>query len=303
MEEVIYNSNALHNLFIDEYTAYIFSINQGIIQLHQTCECGYEMDLYNNLSAPFGQQWHCNACHCNRSVLSGSIFTRSKIPLNKVIHLLYLWVMQTSVNISSFEAEVSTNTVTNYFQAFRQCCKDWWDEKKETPIGGAGLTVEVDESVITKRKYNRGRLIPEVWVYGGVCRETGQRFAKVVKNRTSLTLQKYTEKHIAYGSIINSDGWMAYNFIDKMPFPQPYAGHNVVNHSLNFVDPLNPLIHTQTVERMWRELKDVKRRYQGVSHQEWKFHIAEYMWRFSNITYLNDAFIQAINLIRNTHFY
>lgn len=301
-EDIVFNALSLHEIFVDEAKAYLFAINQGLIQDSQICTCGSHMILINNQDVKFGQQWKCNGCSKRRSVLHGSIFTRGHIEINKVIHLIYLWSVQTNVNAAAFEAIVSENTVTNYFQAFRQCAKEWWDEKKQTPIGGPGMVVEVDESVITKRKYNRGRIIPEVWVFGGVCRNTGQRFAKVVKNRTATTLEHYIFKHIQTGSEITSDGWRGYNCIDNMPFPHPYAAHNVVNHSLNFVDPMNPAIHTQTVERMWRELKDIKRRYQGVSESEWKFHIAEYMWRFSNVICRNNAFIEAIKLIKNTDF-
>lgn len=127
------------------------------------------------------------------------------------------------------------------------------------------MRIEVDESVITKRKYKAGLVIPEVWVLGGVCRNTGQRLTKVVENLNVTALEYFILKHIENGSSNNSNGLRGYNCIENMQKPQPYNTHNIVNHSLNFVDPVNPTVHIQKVERMWKELKDIKRRYQGFS--------------------------------------
>ena len=47
-------------------------------------------------------------------------------------------------------------------------------------IGGPAMIVAVNETVYTRRKYNRGRQLHEQWVFGGICRETKDYFLYAV---------------------------------------------------------------------------------------------------------------------------
>ncbi|KAG0440433.1 hypothetical protein DMUE_1754 [Dictyocoela muelleri] len=57
--------------------------------------------------------------------------------------------------------------------------------------------VEVDESVIAKRKYNSGRLTKMVWVFGLIERDTGKCHIEIVQSRDKKTLEKIIKKHVA----------------------------------------------------------------------------------------------------------
>ena len=72
-----------------------------------------------------------------------------------------------------------------------------------------------------------------------------------------VTLLQLIQKYVAPGSIIHSDCWKSYDAIDTLP--EDYT-HLTVNHSENFVDPKTGS-NIQTVERMWKEVKRIKRRY------------------------------------------
>ena len=152
--------------------------------------------------------------------------------------------------------------------------------------------MEVDETLFVRRKYNRGRLVREKWVVGGVCRETKECFVVSVKRRDAPTLLGVIGRHVRPGSTIYTDCWWGYRSEDLAA-----AGfaHFTVNHSVNFVDP-DTGAHTQTVERFWGALKARNRHHRGTTRKHLRGYLCEFMWRFNHATEedLFEAFLLCI---------
>ena len=296
------NMFELSALFTNEILARNFAVSNKMIhpEAPQCPKCGSTMNLYKDIYSEVGQFWKCLNCGKKLSIFYQSIFNYSNIPFCKILHLLYCWINLFSCEQTMKEVRVDINTVTHYFQLFRSSCTSFIQSLPNIQIGGPGKTVEIDETLMCKRKNNRGRILKEIWIFGGICREDRRAFVHVVDDRKAETLYDVIIKNIAPGTTIISDSWKAYHLIDTQPLPNVYQ-HLYVDHSQNFIDPLTGA-HTQNIERLWRELKRINRRYEGIPRVHVCSHLNEFMWRRIQLNDDIDPFVVAVDLISNTRF-
>lgn len=294
------NIMKLYFVFKYEEIALDYSIKNKIIYRKLQCpDCNGMMCIYYDKYRRFQMYHRCTRCGKKVSIFYFSIFSCAKLPMNLILYLLYCWSNKFSGIQTSKEVDVNPSTVTFYFKQFRSACLEYLINKPQAKIGGIGTIVEIDETIMSRRKYHRGRVLQEVWIFGGICRETKQVFSIVVKDRKKETLWEEIKKHIAVGTTIISDSWGSYVIIENKG--KKMFKHLSVNHSVNFVDPTTKA-HTQNVERLWRELKKINKRYEGIPRVEISSHLAEFMWRLNEVRD-QDPFIKAIELISNTAFY
>ena len=130
-------------------------------------------------------------CRSSRSIREGSYFDKSHLGINKILIFVYLWCKNCTNKFIKQELEINQKTSVDW----NRFCLDivvFFYENEEISreqTGGVGQIVEIDESVFSKRKYNRGRLVKETWVFGGVNRDdSNQIFAEIVPDRTKKTL-------------------------------------------------------------------------------------------------------------------
>lgn len=248
-------------LIPDENRAFEFAQQQGIIDTAKLCDCGRSMRLMTNKERRHGLQWACSAsksiCSKRRSVLDGTWFSKSKLPVRTVFLCICGYAADLNHEQFGFITGISSpNTIVNWRAFFRDFCNEASMEEQQRAIGGEGMTVEVDESLLFKRKNHTGRLLnseaTQTWVFGGLCRETGDIFLEMVSDRSSATLLAVLLRRVAAGSRIISDCWRGYAGVELSGYE-----HGRVNHHYNFIDPADPSINTQRIERTWRTLKSI----------------------------------------------
>ena len=140
-----------------------------------------------------------------------------KLTVCEVVDIVWCWVNRLPVRSCIAITGNSKKTIIDYYNFCREITAVSLVNGSDNVIGGVGFTVEIDESKLFKRKYNRGRVLSmqEGWAFGGVCRETKAKFAELVPDRSEETLLPLILKYIKPGTTIMSDEWRAYYNLNK----------------------------------------------------------------------------------------
>lgn len=203
------------------------------------------------------------------------------------MHLGYLWLNRCAQTQATNESGCSPNTVTTFFSHFRSLAATTLLDE-DTRIGGPGVIVQIDETKLGKRKYNRGHRVEGVWILVGVeLTEARRVFLRRVQNRTAATLEAIIRDHVAPGSIVQTDMWRGYLGLEA----NLGLVHQTVNHSICFADPVTG-VNTNTVEGTNNALKiQIRPRNRTAQVDE---HLSEFIWRRKHSDRLWDAFIDAL---------
>jgi ISXO2-like transposase domain len=281
----------VYQLLFDEEYCKRFLFNFGVFYNERACpKCSISMKFYITKEA-----FRCTKKGCGGyvSMKSNSFFSKCHLGCAQVMHLAYLWLTKARIQTAELHTGHSRETVCAYYGYFRELIAG--DVPPESvKIGGDDVIVELDESKIAKRKYNRGHHVEGVWLLGGVERTPEKKtFFVPIESRDENTLLDIIERHVLPGSIVHTDLWRGYYNLES----ELGLRHLTVNHSIQFVNPENG-VHTNTIEGTWNGLKlfipPRSRVKDGIENK-----IAEFQWRRIHESDLWNAFLQNL---KDTHY-
>jgi len=198
----------------------------------------------------------CSRCGKGRSVFRGKVIIinpldtfllKKLISLDCLIYLMYVFCIGRPFKEIIRSRPISPKTIFYYFDVFR----GFLSSREGTRIGGPGHIVEIDETKVSKRKYNRGRLLRHEWIIGAFDRSTKRVKLAIVTGRDQVTINKFINDNIEPGSTLITEEWRRYSEYSTAGF-----WHVTINHSRYYVNPRDSSIHTNTIERLWRTLKE-----------------------------------------------
>ena len=107
---------------------------------------------------------------------------------------------------------ISSATIVSYFKPFRNSCVSYFNAHP-VKLDGPSKFVEIDETVLARRKNNKGRLVPHQWCFRGIERGSNKCFIVAVERRGAATLVPLVRQYILRDTTIMSDKWAAYKGI------------------------------------------------------------------------------------------
>lgn len=286
------NLSSLAQHFSDEHAAYV--LVERIRWPHgPTCpHCGVVGHAYR--LAPKGGErrtrtgkvsyrslWKCGACRKQFSVLVGTIFEGSKIPLSK--WLLAVHLMCAGKNgVSAHELHRSLGIT--YKSAWFMAHRIRYAMERGPLASRIGGVVEIDETYIggkeAKKAGRPGKDSKKVPVVTLVER-TGEARSEAVERVSTKNIRRMLIEHVQPAATIVTDSLPTYRSMGS-----GYAGHEIINHDKGEYSRTSPVsglrIHTNTVEGFFSQLnRSIDGTYHHVSARHLHRYLAEFDYRYN----------------------
>src|SRR5262245_40370665 len=240
--------------------------------------CG-EIENIHRLAGAAGDKglWHCRPCRRKFSVTVGTVFERSHIPLCKWLFAADLMASsKKGVSPHQLHRMLGITYKSAWFMAhrLREAMKE---QSFPGPLGGAGKTVEADETFIgTKagRKKQRGfrhkRAVMALVERGGKMRSFH------VQDINTNTLRNVLVTQVDRKSALMTDDSHFYK-----PIGKEFARHESVNHSQE--EYVRGTAHTNTIEGAFSIFKrGMIGIYQHCGEQHLKRYLTEFDFRYNH---------------------
>ena len=155
-----------------------------------------------------GYTWRCSNKTCLHKISS----VNAASPVHNCCYRQLLrsstesWTYKYQWEVIINETGLSNHTIIDFYNFTSVIL-----EEQSEPIGGPGKIVEIDESKFGKRKYNRGRRVEGVWVFGGIEQDSNppRCFVVPVPDHSASTLIPIILEWILPGTTIASNYWKA----------------------------------------------------------------------------------------------
>ncbi|MDX9998602.1 MAG: IS1595 family transposase [Phenylobacterium sp.] len=223
--------------------------------------------------------YQCNACREQFTVTVGTVFEKSKVPLNKWLLATYLLsASKKGMSAHQLHRTLGVTYKTAWFMAHR--IREAMIPEDNGPFGKGGATVEVDETFLgtdpdaPKPRPGKSRGVKQMMkVVSLVERETGRARSFVADEYSIQGIIPIVERNLHAEAKLMTDESRLYTAMGAS-----VASHNTVNHSAKeYVSRENRLIHTNTIEGFFGVFK---RGMRGVYQHCGKQHLHRYLREF-----------------------
>ena len=216
---------------------------------------------------------YCADCKMQFTVTVGTVFERSKVPLHKWVYATHLMcASKKGISAKQLERMLGVTYKTAWFMAHR--IRAAMNIEPKGQLGGNN-PVEVDETYwgnVGKQKPGARGYDHKMKIVSLVERD-GEKRSYHVANVTAATVAPILKAQLDQFASLMTDESKVYTKVGKT-----FAEHGVTNHSAGqYVDPIRPWIHSNTVESSFAILK---RGLYGTFHSVSEQHLQRYATEF-----------------------
>ena len=224
--------------------------------------------------------YKCRDCRKQFTITVGTVFERSKVPLNKWLLATHL-MTSSKKGISSHQIHRSLGVTykTAWFMTHR--IRLAMESNDTTPMGSGGGTVEADETYIGRKK---GAPIKGGWGHKQavftLVERGGKARSMMIPGSAFDTIKTALPKNVSPEAHLMTDQLAAYVNVGKQ-----FASHESVNHGIKEWRRGNA--HTNTIEGFFSIFKrGMKGVYQHCSEDHLNRYLAEFDFRYNTRTAL-----------------
>lgn len=251
---------------------HLFNVRFG--QGHACPKCERSAKWYPLASE---KAFSCQWCGHHIHPMVDTIFEKSRTPLQLWFYAMFLF---TTTRHGVSAKELQRQLGVTYKTAWRMGSlirEHMAAIDGETPLGGLGHVVEVDETYVGgKMKGAQGRSLKNKTVVFGMIQRDGEVMVKVVPNARRRTLQDIIKQNIVPGTSIHADEWSAYDGLDDLG----YDLHRVKKVGSHYVGPNGETVNA--MENFWRHLKcSIQGTHISVSAKYLERYAKEFEYRFN----------------------
>jgi transposase-like protein len=230
--------------------------------------------------------YQCNAKECREQFTAtvGTVFERSKVPLNKWLLASYLMASsKKGISAHQIGRTLGVTYKTAWFMAHR-LREAMAELPGAAPLGGEGKTVEADETVIGDKERNKRLSKRNPKNIGAVGKQVaftlvergGRARSFHVANVTGKTLRPLMVKNVDRKSALMTDDAGQYR-----PIGVEFASHETVNHGIE--EYVRGNAHSNTVEGFFFIFKrGVVGTFHSISEAHLARYLAEFDFRYNN---------------------
>jgi ISXO2 transposase-like protein len=217
--------------------------------------------------------WICRSCNKTVNPTWRTYFENCRIPFSNVMKMIAYFLDDVGVEkghdlLERFRQEIgytkklSKSTYVNHMKALRNICFVVSANDFYKSLGGENKTIEIDETFLTKRKYQMGRQTDAmtITILGLHCREDKKTLFFRVPSKKKDDLYPFIERFTNNNTnVVCTDGGRQYVGVGSL-FKEG-TQHKVVYHNKLFVDKQDNSNHINGIENQNRWLKrDIKSR-------------------------------------------